>query len=381
MRVEPEDDIMMTKNGIGRRAVLGATAAAPLLRLTSASAATEGVSKGGITDALIAAAQKEGTLTYYHVTSIDDTIGWTEKFTKRYGVQTKDVRGPGYPTWDKWLNESRLGRHLCDVIQVTDPSLIPSADKEGFVAHYTPSAGAQIFPQMKVDGVWYAINAQVMGIGWNTKGTSPAEQDFIFAQGWDALGDPRWKGRYGTTTPASGGSDYIFWYMFLVELENRYGDPWLKRIAANKPTVYISKAPMFDRLATGEYAIIDQASQDGLSTLYLKGAPVRWTFPEPVPCNLTAQVVSANAPHPNAARLFQEWALSPEGQLAWFEFTSVLPSRPDVVDPRKAAKKDWYGEAWYREPKTLYLKYLQEPQFNDPSKPVIARWNKIIGYR
>jgi ABC-type Fe3+ transport system substrate-binding protein len=92
-------------------------------------------------------------------------------------------------------------------------------------------------------------------------------------------------------------------------------------------------------------------------------------------------VISANAPHPNAARLFQEWALSEEGQRGWFEVTSVLPSRPDVVDPRRETKKDWYSEAWYREPRTLYLSYLDEPGFGDPAKPIIPRWNKIIGYQ
>jgi ABC-type Fe3+ transport system substrate-binding protein len=354
----------------------------PLLGAGGARATTRGVSDGGgITDALVKAAQREGSLTYYHVSPIDTTGTWTAAFTKRFGIPTKNVRGPGYPTWDKWLNESRVGRHICDVIQVTDPTLIEPANKSGFVAHYTPDAGPKILPHMKVDGIWYAIHASVMGVGWNTQKTNAAEEEAIFAQDWDALGDPRWKGRYGTTTPASGGSDYVFWYMFMVELKDRYGEPWLQKIAANKPDVFISKAPMYDRLAAGEYAIIDQAGLDGLTALYLKGAPVRWTFPDPVPCSMTAQVVSANAPHPNAARLFQEWALSEEGQRGWFEVTSVLPSRPDVVDPRREAKKDWYGESWYREPKTLYLSYLDEPGFGDPAKPVIPRWNKIIGYQ
>lgn len=368
---------------VNRRALLAVATGLPLLGASrAAGAVTRGVSEGGgITDALVKAAQREGTLTYYHVTSIDITSDWTAAFSRRFGVQTKNVRGPGYPTWDKWLSESRVGRHICDVIQVTDPSLIEPANREGFVARYTPEAGRVILADMKADGVWYAIHANIMGIGWNVQKTNTAEQESIFAQGWDALGDPRWKGRYGTTTPASGGSDYVFWYMFMTALRERYGDPWLERIAANKPDVFISKPPMFDRLAAGEYSIIDQASQDGLTSLYLKGAPVRWTYPDPVPCNLTAQAVSANAPHPNAARLFQEWALSEEGQRGWFNVTSVLPSRADVIDPRRETKKDWYAEAWYVEPKALYLDYLHDAVFGDPLKPIIPRWNRIIGYQ
>lgn len=365
---------------IGRRALLGAGAGLGLVG--GVRAAGKAVSDGGgITDELVKAAQREGTLTYYHVTSIDITGNWTAAFTKRFGVQTKNVRGPGYPTWDKWLNESRVGRNICDVIQVTDPSLIEPANKEGFIAHYTPAAGPAILPDLKKDGVWYALHTNVMGIAWNTTKASKEDEASIAPQGWDSLGDPRWKGRYGTTTPASGGSDYVFWYMFMVDLKERYGDPWLQKLAANKPDIFISKPPMFDRLAAGEYAIVDQASQDGITSLYLRGAPIRWVFPDPTPATVLAQMVSANAPHPNAARLFQEWALSEEGQTEWFKYTSVLPSRADVADPRRAAKKDWYGEAWFHEPKNLYLAYLHEPDFGDPAKPIIPRWNKIFGYQ
>ncbi|MBV8915850.1 MAG: hypothetical protein JOZ05_22780, partial [Acetobacteraceae bacterium] len=145
----------------GRRGLLQASLGLPLLGATRARAANA-PDGGGITDALVKAAQREGSLTYYHVTSIDITGTWTSVFSKRFGVQTKNVRGPGYPTWDKWLNESRVGRHICDVIQVTDPSVIPPANKEGFVAHYTPDDGAKILPDMKADGVWYAIHANIM---------------------------------------------------------------------------------------------------------------------------------------------------------------------------------------------------------------------------
>jgi ABC-type Fe3+ transport system substrate-binding protein len=234
---------------------------------------------------------------------------------------------------------------------------------------------------MKQDAVWYALHAGFMGIGWNTTRTSEADAQSIRDQGWDALGDPRWKGRYGTTTPASGGSDYTFWYMFMVDHKDRWGEPWLRALAANKPDVFISKPPMIDRLAAGEYAIVDQATQDGMTEQFLKGAPVRWMFPDPTPATLLSQLVSANAPHPNAARLFQEWALSAEGMAEWFKYTSVLPTRPDVIDPRKAEKKDWYGQDWYADPVNLYLDYLQQPAYGDPAKPLIGQWNEIIGYQ
>jgi ABC-type Fe3+ transport system substrate-binding protein len=112
---------------------------------------------------------------------------------------------------------------------------------------------------------------------------------------------------------------------------------------------------------------------------YLKGAPIRWVFPDPTPANLTVQTISAKAPHPNAARLFQDWAASAEGQAAWFKVAGVASARADTIDPRKAAKADWYREDWYADPKELYIDYLSDPGYVDPAKPIIAEWNQIFG--
>ena len=43
-------------------------------------------------------------------------------------------------------------------------------------------------------------------------------------------------------------------------------------------------------------------------TKYNQGAPMRWIEPSPRPAYANAiQGVSSNAPHPNGARLFQNW--------------------------------------------------------------------------
>jgi ABC-type Fe3+ transport system substrate-binding protein len=295
-------------------------------------------------------------------------------------VQVKAVRGPGYPMFDRWLNEERVGRHFADVIQTSDPTLFDSPAAKGFLATYKPSADPAIYPQMKRSGTWYGLHVGYMGIGYNTHRLVGDDEAFIHTHGWDTLADPRWRGRCATTAAASGGSTYAYDFMFMVALKDRYGEPFLRKWAANKPEIYISKPPLFDRLAAGQYAIADEATAADLESLYLKGAPVRWVFPDPTPAILTSQGISAHAPHPNAARLVSEWSLSVPGQTAWLKYESSGPTRPDVVDPRKANKRDWFAEPWYTDPKTLYLDYLTDPAFADPAKPLIAAWNAIFGY-
>jgi iron(III) transport system substrate-binding protein len=328
---------------------------------------------------LIAAAKAEGTLTYYHTTAIDLTATWTAEFTKKYGISTQNVRGPSYPLFDRWLTEERVGQHIADAIQITDTVLIEAAHKEGLIADYTPSSGAGIRPEMKKEGVWYTLFLNAMGYAWNTQRVSPEEDQLLQQRKWEVLTDPRWKGRFATATPASGGSSFSYVYMFLGGKRDMFGPDFVAKQAALGPQIYESKSPMYDRLAAGEFALVDQASESDMGGLYLKGAPIRWAFPSPTPANLTVQTISSHAPHPNAARLLQEWAMSAEGQAAWFKVAGVYSGRADVIDPRKTAKADWYKEAWYADPEQVYIDYLRDPGYVDPAKPIIAEWNQIFG--
>ncbi|MBV9812406.1 MAG: ABC transporter substrate-binding protein, partial [Acetobacteraceae bacterium] len=312
----------MNKLGLTRRHALAAGAAL-VLQPRFATAQTASAQAGrdpAMPDELVKAAQREGTINYYHNSDIDTTAKWTAAFTQQFGVPTKNMRMPSYPLYDRWLNEERVGRHVADLVQITDPTLLSAAAKQGFVANYKPASGATIDPTLREDGIWYALTLDLMGIGYNAHKVTPDEEKFIRDAGYEALADSRWKGRFGTATPASGGSSYAWCYMFLDDLKDRYGETWFRKLAANKPDIYASKAPLFERLAAGEYAIMDQGSQGSLTDMYLKGAPVRWTFPAPTPVAVTVQSISAHAPHPNAARLFQEWSVTAASEELWLGF-------------------------------------------------------------
>ncbi|WP_158746468.1 ABC transporter substrate-binding protein, partial [Acidisphaera sp. L21] len=244
-------------NTIGRRGVLGGAAA--LGAGLALPARGQAQTAAGITDALIKAAKAEGALTYYHTSDLGLTAKWTAAFTRKYGIAVKNIRGPSYPLFDRWMNEERVGRHIADVIQISDPTVFAPAKKEGFIADFTPAAGAAIPDALKVEGQWYALNIDFMGIVYNTKETTEDEVKALTAGGWDALTDPRWNGRYATTTPAAGGSTYTYWYMFMTEYKDRYGEAFVKKLAAHKPTIYSSKVLAFDRLAAGDFAVSDMA--------------------------------------------------------------------------------------------------------------------------
>src|SRR5260370_23210614 len=189
---------------VTRRALLGAAGLAGFAHPSILRA--QNAVDTPLPDDLVKAAQREGGLTYYHNSDIDITARWTAAFTQKYRVRVKNMRLPSYPLYDRWLNEERVGRHIADLIQITDPTLLSAAAKMGFVAKYVPAQAGMTDDTLKEEGVWYTLFTDFMGIGYNPRKMTEAEEKSIQQGGWDVLGDPRWKGRFGTATPASGGS-------------------------------------------------------------------------------------------------------------------------------------------------------------------------------
>ncbi|MFN4281371.1 MAG: ABC transporter substrate-binding protein [Alphaproteobacteria bacterium] len=66
----------------------------------------------------------------------------------------------------------------------------------------------------------------------------------------------------------------------------------------------------------------------------LKGAPLSYHCPEPVPITVSGIAIIDKSPRKNAARLFVNWLQSKEGQLVQYTTTLAVPSHKDLQDPR-----------------------------------------------
>jgi iron(III) transport system substrate-binding protein len=67
---------------------------------------------------------------------------------------------------------------------------------------------------------------------------------------------------------------------------------------------------------------------------FKKGAPVAWHCPEPLPLSFSAMVVINKSPHSNAAKLYVNWFLSKEAQIAQYYADGSPPIHKDMQDPR-----------------------------------------------
>ena len=74
-------------------------------------------------------------------------------------------------------------------------------------------------------------------------------------------------------------------------------------------------------LAAGEMSINVEDNLENFISGKPKGEPVEWVRSNPVVVAGPAQILQKKAPHPNAARLFYEWLMSPQGAIAYENIT------------------------------------------------------------
>lgn len=176
-------------------------------------------------------------------------------------------------------------------------------------------------PLYDPEGYWFGAALSAFGIVYNNE--SLARLGVPEPEGWQSLADPRLRGEVALVNPAQSGS--VATAMETILLREGWQEGWaiLRRAAANARSVSASATRAPIEVAQGEAAealCIDfygrfqqQVMVDGGSTGrvgYMD--PVGRTAIDPDPVAMLR-----GAPHPETARRFIEFVLSPEGQRLW----------------------------------------------------------------
>ena len=132
--------------------------------------------------------------------------------------------------------------------------------------------------------------------------------------------------------------------MFLdPKFKDRYGLKYLKALAAQNLAVYNDVQVPVDRVIAGEHDIALWPSEGTMHVKWQQGAPIRWVHPSPtVAYGNTWFGISKFAPHPNAARLFLNWAMSDDGAAAVQTKYGGIPTLQGVTDQRPVIRQPWH---------------------------------------
>lgn len=318
-------------------------------------------------DDLIDSAKKEGALAWYTSDTSNVAQAIAKAFREAYGITVEVNRKTTLPLVEQFATESARGTSPADVITVL--GMGPAAGtlmEKNLLASYTPAGADKLPAQYRVGDKVYAYSAAPIGTMYNTR--LLAEADVPLLRSYKKWLDPKLKNKMAIVAPTGGTSAGN-----MLMLQQREGKDFLKAITTTqKVTVYQTHDATADAVAAGEQAV-GLSVTPSIIQLATRGAPVRfvfqdeWTFVAPA-----ATGISAKAPHPNAARLFLNWMLTPETQKRHADISYWVPVIPGV-------KPSYPGAEWLELPKNPAVA-ANPVAFDQEIASNIADWRAMLGW-
>lgn len=252
---------------------------------------------------LLEGAKKEGELNLYTNPTGDITDAIVDAFQEKYpDVKINVTPADSSDLARRISEEGAAGKNIVDVVETTTGALGELHDS-GFLTDFdSPEESA--FREDAVRDYYVGVRESYLGLGYNTDMISSDE----LPKTLDDLLDPKWKGKINLPTSATG----VRW---IATLELTKGDEFVEKMKAQDVKGQnVSGRALADLIASGEVEMSPTIYNSHVSVSQEKGAPIAWEPIEPVIAVPSALAVAANAPHPNAAMLYVDFALSKEGQ-------------------------------------------------------------------
>lgn len=300
-------------------APLGACGDEPPAAPRAPAVATSAADAGGMA-ALTTAAKKEGSLNTIALPRDWANYGaLIDGFEKKYGIKVlvENPEGTSQQEIDA-LKEHRSGGRAPDVVDMGD-SFAQSAARQGLLAPYEVAAYDEIPEEQKDQRArWYNNYGGYISIGCDAKRVKSCPSTFA------DLRKPEYKGKVALNgNPTRSGS--AFAGVYAAALANggsfddiRPGIDFFGELSENGNFIPVESTPA--TITEGRTPI--SIDRDFLNLGYAdefraKGTDVDWRTAIPFDGSFAqyyATGVNKDAPHPAAARLWQEYLFGPEGQ-------------------------------------------------------------------
>ena len=268
------------------------------------------------TPALIAAARKEGKIAFYSALELNISEKLARSFEARYpGVAARVERSGAERIFQRIGQEQDSRINAVDLVCSTDPAHFIFWKRKDWVAPYVTEDMVKNLPreQIQPDGTSATVCAWFSVIGYNTELVKPEDAPKSYAD----LLDPKWKGKIVKGHPGYSGAILTATYQISRDL----GWSYFEKLAQQNVMQLQSAAEPPRKVALGERAV--QADGNDYSLFLYKdaGRPVQVVYAtEGTPQIVVETGIFRNSPNPNAARLFQQFLFSAEGQQIFIDF-------------------------------------------------------------
>ena len=276
-----------------------------------APAATEAAEADPMAD-LVAAAQAEGELTVYGSCEEEYLAAACEHFQELYGikvnyqrlstgeVQAKIEEEKGNPSADVWFGGT------------TDPYNVLA--KEDLLEPYAAQNASHLLSDMykDPDGKWYGIYKGILGFMVNTDELT--RMNLEAPADWQDLLKPEYKGLIWLSNYNTAGTAKLVINTMIQKYGHDEGIQYLVDLDKNIEVYTKSGSGPSKNVGTGECVIGIGFLHDGITQIVDNGYDnVQLVIPSSgTSFEVGATAIFKGAAHPNAAKLWIEYALSPE---------------------------------------------------------------------
>jgi putative spermidine/putrescine transport system substrate-binding protein len=288
--------------------------------------------KGGGMAALVKAAKAEGTLNVIALPSNWANYGTIMKdFTAKYGIKIVDANPEGSSQDEINAMEQEKGQSRAPDVVDMGTSFATEAQTKGLLAPYEVSTWSDIPASSKsAQGDWYADYGGYVAIGYDPKKVKTPPTSF------KSLLNPAYKHEVAINnnpTEAAAAFDAV-WAAALANggsFSNiAPGVTFFKKLHAEGNFVPVAAGPT--TVENGSTPIV--VWWDYLLASEVQSAVKGFKVVIPSDASFAAyydQAISATGPHPAAARLFEEFLYSTEGQNLWLEGEARPIELPTLV--------------------------------------------------
>jgi iron(III) transport system substrate-binding protein len=280
------------------------------------------------TPAIVAAAEKEGKVVWYTAVDVKVAEAVAKVFRADYPKIDLDVERSGSErVFQRITQEFGSDIHNVDVVNSSDASHFLLWKQQNLLARHVPPDVQRFAAQYKDPDGYYAVwraSLSVMGYNTNLVKADDAPKGYV-----DLL-DPKWKGKLVKSHPGYSGTSLTGTYA----LEKLLGWDYFAKLAKQGVLQLQSTTAPPKSIASGERAVMVDGNEYNMFIEIQAKSPVAIIYAkEGTPFVTSPTAIFASAPHPNAARVLQNFLYTAKVQQLLVDQGGLRSVHPDVKEP------------------------------------------------
>jgi iron(III) transport system substrate-binding protein len=272
----------------------------------------------------MAAAKKEGAVTWYTSTPVGPAQKIANLFQAETGIKVELFRSGGSAVLRRFMQEIDARRVIADVLTVSDPAGVSALIKRDMLVAFRPRNFDKIPAEVKdPKGYHIAQRLNLAGI------IARADKGLELPRNWTDLTAPKYKGQMVMPDP----SYTAIQLMVVATLSQKYGWEFYQKLRANEIMIVQGHQQVSETLTRGERLIAAEGADSYAWQERKAGHKVQTIFPTDGAFAIPAPTaVIKGSSHPNAAKALAEFMIGDTVQKL-FPGEGIYAARSDVEAP------------------------------------------------